>query len=260
MRDSSFSVYSLLGLGFTEEAAAFAGWLGARVQQLVGSDEGPLKIMYRVDGSSDLTEETLDHWDGHRGSRPVRIGNGAADQLRLDIHGEALDSIYFADVRGIQQPSRLAKDRRSAELARRPLGPTRGGHLGDPRRAQELHLRPADERGRHGPRHPIGDDHGRPTPLERWQRERNAIYNQIMSRGWSPQRNAFVQEYDNTVLDASLLRMPTVGFISGVFGDAVLALGALVWRTSTVQSALARESNQAAAERCRRWPHSTGLR
>ena len=106
----------------------------------------------------------------------------------------------------------------------------------------------------------LATTHGRPTPLERWQRERNAIYNQIMSRGWSPQRNAFVQEYDNTVLDASLLRMPTVGFISGVFGDAVLALGALVWRTSTVQSALARESNQAAAERCRRWPHSTGLR
>jgi GH15 family glucan-1,4-alpha-glucosidase len=58
----------------------------------------------------------------------------------------------------------------------------------------------------------LATTHGRPAPLERWQRERNAIYNQIMSRGWSPQRKALVQEYDNTVLDASLLRMPTVDF------------------------------------------------
>ena len=57
--------------------------------------------MYRVDGSSDLKEESLEHWEGYRGSRPVRIGNGAADQLQLDIYGEALDSIYFADQRGL---------------------------------------------------------------------------------------------------------------------------------------------------------------
>ncbi len=50
--------------------------------------------MYRVDGSSDLTEFTLDHFEGYKGSRPVRIGNGAADQLQLDIFGEAIDSIY----------------------------------------------------------------------------------------------------------------------------------------------------------------------
>src|SRR5579875_3864740 len=61
----------------------------------------PFKIMDRVDGSSGLTEETLDHFEGWRGSRPVRIGNGAADQLQLDIYGELLDSAYLGDVNGM---------------------------------------------------------------------------------------------------------------------------------------------------------------
>src|SRR5690349_23594645 len=102
VRDASFSVYSLLGLGFTDEAAALGRWLRDRVdEQTDKNGGGPLKIMYRVDGSSDLVEETLDHWEGYRGSAPVRIGNGAADQLQLDIYGEALDSIYRADQCGI---------------------------------------------------------------------------------------------------------------------------------------------------------------
>ena len=100
IRDGSFSVYALLGLGFTEEAAAFTGWLRDRVTEASG-DDSPLKIMYRVDGTSDLTEQTLDHFEGWRGSRPVRIGNGAAGQLQLDIYGEAMDAFLLADTRGI---------------------------------------------------------------------------------------------------------------------------------------------------------------
>ena len=102
VRDASFSVYSLLGMGFTEEAAALGRWLRDRVAEQAEKDGGgPLKIMYRVDGSSDLTEETLEHWEGYRGSAPVRIGNGASGQLQLDIYGEALDSIYVADRHGL---------------------------------------------------------------------------------------------------------------------------------------------------------------
>src|SRR5205814_8215220 len=97
VRDGSFSVAALLGLGFTEEAAAFGDWLRKRVEEQAGNGSGPLKIMYRVDGSSDLVEETLDHLDGYMGSRPVRIGNGAADQLQLDIYGEAMNSIHALD-------------------------------------------------------------------------------------------------------------------------------------------------------------------
>jgi GH15 family glucan-1,4-alpha-glucosidase len=97
VRDASFSVHALLRLGFTDEAVQFSGWLRDRVAERVGGEGGPLNIMYRVDGSSDLKEESLEHWSGYRGSRSVRVGNGAADQLQLDIYGEALDSIYFAD-------------------------------------------------------------------------------------------------------------------------------------------------------------------
>jgi GH15 family glucan-1,4-alpha-glucosidase len=104
VRDASFSVYSLLGLGFVDEAAAFGRWLRDRVvEETDKNGSGPLKIMYRVDGSSDLSEEILDHWEGYRGSAPVRIGNGAADQLQLDIYGEALDSIYVADRHGLRR-------------------------------------------------------------------------------------------------------------------------------------------------------------
>jgi GH15 family glucan-1,4-alpha-glucosidase len=106
VRDASFSVLALLRLGFVDEAARFGGWLGDRIRERVGGEGGPLNIMYRVDGSSDLKEEVLEHWAGYRGSRPVRIGNGAADQLQLDIYGEALDSIYAADRAGQLVPGR----------------------------------------------------------------------------------------------------------------------------------------------------------
>src|SRR6516225_8255077 len=102
IRDGSFSIYALLGLGYVEEAAAFGSWLWDRAAEDAGDGGRPLTIMYRVDGSSDLVEETLDHFEGWRGSRPVRIGNGAADQLQLDIYGEAMDAIFLADTHGIQ--------------------------------------------------------------------------------------------------------------------------------------------------------------
>ena len=103
IRDASFSVHALLGLGYAEEAAAFGVWVRDRlVEHKSSNGECPLRIMYRVDGSSDLTEETLDHWEGWRGSRPVRIGNGASDQLQLDIFGEAMDAFAQADEHGLQ--------------------------------------------------------------------------------------------------------------------------------------------------------------
>jgi pentatricopeptide repeat protein len=215
VRDSSFSVYALLGLGFTEEAAAFAQWLRDRVHEKAGSDTGPLNIMYRVDGSSDLTEFALDHWQGYRGSRPVRIGNGAADQLQLDIYGEAMDSLYFADRRGIQtgHAGWLAMSDLLDWLVdhwdqpEEGIWETRGGRK-DFTYGRLMSWVALDRGVR------LAMTHGRPAPLERWVRQRDAIYNQIMERGWNPGRKAFVQEYDNTVLDSSLLRMSSVGFIS----------------------------------------------
>jgi GH15 family glucan-1,4-alpha-glucosidase len=215
VRDGSFSVYALLGLGFVEEAARFGTWLGDRIRERAGAGGRPLNIMYRVDGSSDLKEEILEHWSGYRGSHPVRIGNGAADQLQLDIYGEALDSIYVAANAGIGIPHSgwIATSQILDWLAanwdqpEEGIWETRGG-----RQAftyGRLMSWVALDRGVR-----LATEGGRPAPLERWTRARDAIYTQIMDRGWNAQRRAFVQHYDTHVLDSALLRMPRVGLIA----------------------------------------------
>jgi len=95
IRDAAFTVYGLLRIGFTEEATRFRNWLRDRWQDTEDSETGPLQLMYGIDGRAELTEETLDHLDGYRGSRPVRIGNGAYRQLQLDIYGELMDTAYL---------------------------------------------------------------------------------------------------------------------------------------------------------------------
>jgi GH15 family glucan-1,4-alpha-glucosidase len=215
VRDASFSVYALLGMGFTEEAAALGRWLAARVHEQVGGEGGPLNIMYRVDGSSDLTEEVLSHWEGYKGSSPVRIGNGAADQLQLDIYGEAIDSLYFANQHELQGGHQgwqrlcdllnwLTDNWNQPEEG---IWETRGGR-------QEftygrLMSWVAFDRGTR-----LANLHGRPAPLDRWRTERDAIYDQIMEADWSETRQAFVQHSKTDVLDSSLLRMTSVGFIA----------------------------------------------
>ena len=95
IRDAAFTLYGLLRIGFTEEAAHFMDWLKDRWQDSASDGTGPLQLMYGIDGRADLTEETLDHLEGYRGSRPVRIGNGAHRQLQLDIYGELMDAVYL---------------------------------------------------------------------------------------------------------------------------------------------------------------------
>ncbi|HEY7720514.1 MAG TPA: glycoside hydrolase family 15 protein [Pedococcus sp.] len=215
IRDASFSVYSLLGLGFREEAAAFAGWLRDRVHEQVGSSTGPLNIMYRIDGSSDLTEEVLPHWEGYQGSSPVRIGNGAADQLQLDIYGEAMDSLYFADRRGIQSghagwvrvSNLLDWLCENWDQPEEGIWETRGGR--ESFTYGRLMSWVALDRGLR-----LAAAHGRPAPLDRWRDQRDAIYRQVMEQGWSPTRQAFRQHYRTDVLDSSLLRATAVGFIT----------------------------------------------
>src|SRR6202034_572883 len=95
IRDAAFSIYALLRLGFTEEAAAFMGWLTQRFAAPRPGSTAPLQVLYDIRGGYDLKEQVLPHLEGYRGSAPVRIGNGAADQLQLDIYGELIDSVYL---------------------------------------------------------------------------------------------------------------------------------------------------------------------
>ncbi|MEO1058373.1 MAG: glycoside hydrolase family 15 protein, partial [Actinomycetota bacterium] len=100
VRDASFSMRALLALGFDDEAIAFSHWMVDRIDERRNRQHGPLQIMYRVDGATELSEENLDDLDGYRQSRPVRIGNGAVDQLQLDIYGELLNALYLLDTSG----------------------------------------------------------------------------------------------------------------------------------------------------------------
>jgi GH15 family glucan-1,4-alpha-glucosidase len=215
IRDASFSVYALLRMGFTDEAAAFAGWLRDRVEEKAGGASGPLNIMYRIDGSSDLSEETLEHWEGYRGSRPVRIGNGAADQLQLDIYGEAMDSIYLGDQSGLTIGHKgwlAVRDMLdwltdNWDQPEEGIWETRGGRK-DFTYGRVMSWTAFDRAIR------LATTRGRPGPLDKWANARDAVYDQVMTRGWNPERGAFVQEYDSSVLDSSLLRMSNVGFIA----------------------------------------------
>ena len=215
VRDASFTVYAMLGLGYEDEAAAFLHWLNDRVVDQAGTDSGPLKIMYRVDGSTDLREDTLEHFEGYRGSHPVRIGNGAADQLQLDIYGEALDSIYHAHRRGLRVGHggwihlRKVMDWLSRNWDRPDEGiwETRGGrqHFTYGRLMSWVALDRIVRMSR---------DLGLPAELNEFIAERDHIYEQVMERGWNAEKHAFVQHYETDVLDASVLLMPLVGFVS----------------------------------------------
>lgn len=215
VRDASFSVYALLGLGYTDEAEAFVDWLMDRIRESVGTGSGPLKIMYRVDGSSDLVEENLDDLEGYRGSSPVHVGNGAADQLQLDIYGEAMDAIHLADTYGLELPHRGWAQIRDMlnwvcenwDQPEEGIWETRGGRQ-DFTYGRFMCWVALDRGVR------LARRHGRPAPLATWIEQRDRIYEQVMERGMHPDRGAFVQHYDTDVLDASLLLMPLMGFVA----------------------------------------------
>jgi GH15 family glucan-1,4-alpha-glucosidase len=213
IRDAAFTLYGLLRIGFTEEARAFMGWIEACCQ--ISDPDGSLQLMYGIDGKSDLTEETLDHLDGYRGSRPVRLGNGAYDQLQLDIYGELMDAVYLYNKHGSPISYDLWTHLRALinwvcdnwQREDEGVWEVRGG-----RRHfvySKLMCWVAVDRGLR-----LAAKRSFPADRERWLKVRDEIYEEIMDRGWSPEREAFVQSYDDDTLDASSLIMPLVFFLS----------------------------------------------
>lgn len=214
IRDASFSISALLSLGFTDEASQYRRWVDDRIRD-TGETGVPLQIMYRVDGSPDLTEEVLDHLEGYRGSAPVRVGNGAARQLQLDIYGEALDALHFADSHGLMSSHGewLSTVRimdwlcESWDQPEDGVWETRGGRQ-DFTFGRLMAWVALDRAVR------LAHERGRPGDTGRWASTRNQIYEQIMDRGYHRGRRAFVQHYATDVLDAALLAMPSVGFVA----------------------------------------------
>ncbi|WP_030243284.1 glycoside hydrolase family 15 protein [Streptomyces sp. NRRL S-350] len=212
IRDASLSVHTLIGLGFRDEALAFRRWVRDRIESAGASGER-LQIMYRIDGDPHLTEESLPQWEGYRGSFPVRAGNAAADQLQLDIYGEAAyafgaDESDMGALRGWEAFRRLV-DWLTEQWDRPDEGiwETRGGRQ-DFTYSRLMCWVAFDRAVR------LARKFARPADLTRWTSERDDILRQILQRGWSPKREAFTQHYSTDVLDASLLLMPKVGFLS----------------------------------------------
>ena len=214
IRDAAFTLYAFLRIGFTEEAARFMDWLAARWQEGESHCDGPLQLMYGVDGRSDLAEEELPHLDGYRGSRPVRIGNGA--------HGAApARHLRRADGRGLpaQQVRRPGRLRRldapprswSTGCATTGAGRTRGsGRSAAAGGTSSTRSSCAGWRSTAGCGWPTSGP-SRPT-ARRGSKARDAIYEEVMDKGWDAKRRAFVQSYGSDALDASALLMPLVFF------------------------------------------------
>jgi GH15 family glucan-1,4-alpha-glucosidase len=213
IRDASFTIYALMRLGYTEEARAFNEWIERRCNEL--NPDGSLQIMYGLDGRHALPEETLPHLCGYLGSQPVRIGNGAWNQLQLDIHGELMDSVYLYDKWGKPISHDLWENLvrlinwvcKHWRLPDEGIWEVRGG------RQEFLYSRlmcwVALDRGLR-----LAHKRSFPAPLREWTETRDAIYREIFSEFWSKEKQAFVQYRGATTVDAACLLMPLVKFIS----------------------------------------------
>ncbi|WP_022835986.1 glycoside hydrolase family 15 protein [Salisaeta longa] len=212
LRDAAFTVYGLLRIGFTEEAAAFMEWLADRCR---ASDDGTLNILYDVRGGTDLTETTLDHLDGYRGSSPVRRGNAATDQLQLDIYGEVMDAVYLSNKYHAPIAYDFWTDLQQvvSQVCERWAEPDDG--IWEVRSGREqftyskLMCWVALDRALR-----LADKRSFPADRQQWRDCRDAIYQSVMEQGWSEERQAFVQHFGSQALDASLLTMPLVFFMA----------------------------------------------
>ena len=213
IRDAAFTLYAFMRVGFTDEAARFMGWIDARAREL--NPDGSLQIMYGIDGRHTLTEETLDHLEGYKGSRPVRIGNGAYNQLQLDIYGELLDSVYLYNKYGSPISYGLWTHLRKLiewvvdnwQKKDEGVWEVRGGQQRFV--YSKLMCWVALDRGLR-----LADKRSFPADRERWLKVRDQIYEEIMAKGWNEKRKAFVQHYGSDSLDAANLMMPLVFFVS----------------------------------------------
>jgi len=212
IRDAAFTLYALIRLGMTEETGAFIGWLEGLSHEL--KEMGPLQPLYRIDGGEDVEELELD-WEGYRGSRPVRVGNGAGKQVQLDIYGALMDSVYLYDKYG--QPVSHDFWMRLTALVnwvcdnwRTPdhgIWEVRGG------KQEFLNSRvmcwvAVDRAVRLAQRRSF------PAPLVRWLEVRDQMYRSVFEDMWSPRKQAFVQHAGSDELDASALLMPLLRVIS----------------------------------------------
>lgn len=217
LRDSSFTLYAFMRLGYTEESRKFAMWMRERIQHGLKEPgpDGPLKPMYKVHDSTDFVEIELEHLAGYRDSKPVRIGNAAQGQLQLDVYGELMDAVYL----GAKYSNGLSHDgwHRMKDLlewlAANWDKPDQGIWEVRYGRQEFLHSRlmcwVAFDRALR-----LADKRSLAAPREKWLAIRDTIREDIFDNFWSDELQSFVQFKGSKLLDASVLLMPLMRFIN----------------------------------------------
>lgn len=212
IRDASFTVYAFIRLGYQEEAEGFMRWLGNLTYR---SGDPRLEIMYRLDGALMENEISLPNLRGYGGAQPVRVGNDAVDQIQLDIYGGLMDALYLTNKYGEAIPHAGWKAVRQlvdtvGEVWRQP-----DAGIWESRAEPQEHLHSrvmcwvAVDRAMR-----LAEKRSLPAPLERWLQLRNEIAEDIWHSFWNDELGHFVQAKGGTDVDASMLMMPLVRFVS----------------------------------------------
>jgi GH15 family glucan-1,4-alpha-glucosidase len=213
-RDAAFTVYGFLRIGFREEAANFINWL-ERYSAKHHQPNTPSPVLSTIHGDNDISEEILEHWEGYRGSRPVRIGNAAVSQLQMDVYGEMMDALYLCNkyVSPVAYDMWLRIRERVEWICENWQLPDAG--IWEMRNREEhftyskvMNWVALDRAIR------LAEKRALPANRLKWMEVRDRIYEEVMNRGWNPKRRAFTQFYGSDDLDASLLIMPLVFFMA----------------------------------------------
>ena len=212
LRDASLTLEALLRSGYHDETVLWRNWL----LRAVAGDPEDMQIMYAVDGSRELPERELSHLHGYADSRPVRVGNAAVDQRQTDVMGEIMAALDVAREQGLEDtPESWALQRALVtNLADRWDEPDNGlweirGELRHFTHSRVMVWVAFDRAIK------AVERHGLEGPVETWRKLRGEVHAEVMDRGYNVERGCFTQHYDTTEVDASLLVLPTVGFIAG---------------------------------------------
>jgi GH15 family glucan-1,4-alpha-glucosidase len=214
MRDAAFTVYAFLRIGFKDEAAAFMRWIEDYASKHA-HPKAPGAVVFTIAGDSKLPEQTLDHWEGYRGSGPVRIGNDAVSQFQGDIYGELMDALYLSNkyVSPTSYDVWVRVRNRLEWICENWHLPDAG--IWEMRNRQEHFVYSkvmnwvALDRGIR-----LAEKRALPADRAKWTRERDRIYEEVMTEGWNEKRRAFTQYFGSEDLDASVLIMPLVFFMA----------------------------------------------
>ena len=212
LRDAALTLESLISAGYTDEVRLWRDWL----LRAVAGDPEDLQIMYAVDGGRRLPEYTLDHLPGYADSLPVRIGNGAVTQRQFDVLGEVMIALDQARVGGVETDADAWALQRQlvGDLAKNWRQPDHGiwEIRGTPQHFTHSRVMVWAAFDRAVRAVEVFDC---PGPVDEWRAIRDEVREEALAKGFDEERNTFVQHYDTTEVDASLLVLPLVGFIDG---------------------------------------------